>query len=151
MNSIKFRAWDSRNGEMRYSDRHDGEFYINLKGVLYMYAIPNSNPYTEYKTYDVMSFTGLLDKNEKEVYVGDIIKWRTINPDYDFDKDTDEETNPDWVVLHDEVVFKDGQFKASSAFFGFEGEGLVNLSFCEVVGNIYETPTLTGLFRKGQR
>jgi uncharacterized phage protein (TIGR01671 family) len=146
--NYKFRAWDSRNNEMRYSDIHDGEFYVNLKGVLYMYGIPNSKPYTEYKTYDVMQYTGLLDMNEKEVYVGDIIKWKSINPDYDFDKDVNEETNPVWVVQHDEIVLKDGEFKASGSFIGFDGEGVINVSLSEVVGNIYETPSLICLFRK---
>ena len=32
MNNFRFRHFDTRHSEMRYSDKHDGEFYINTKG-----------------------------------------------------------------------------------------------------------------------
>ena len=68
----KYRAWDSLNKEMRYSDRHDGEFYVNTKGVLYMYKIPNTEEY--FKTYDVMEFIGKQDSKGRDVYEGDYDK-----------------------------------------------------------------------------
>ena len=77
MKTMKFRHYDTRLNEMRYSDRHDGEFYVNLKGVMYMYAIPKSESSLNskyYKSYDVNQFTGLLDINELEVYEKDILE-----------------------------------------------------------------------------
>ncbi len=65
-----FRAWDSHYKEMRYSDRHDGEFYVNTKGILYMYKIPNSDKY--YKTYKVDRLVATY--GERKLYEGDIVR-----------------------------------------------------------------------------
>lgn len=118
---IKFRAWDALNKEMRYSDKHDGEFYVNLNGVLYFYKIPNSNEY--FKSYDVMQYTGLKDKNGVGIYEGDIIEY------------TQHHFNTEMLKIKRKVVCwkwdKWGIFETKA------GE-----SDIKVIGNIYENSEL---------
>ena len=69
MRNRKYKAWDSHHKQMRHSDRHDGEFYINTKGVIHMYRIPGTQKLIT--TYDVLECTGFKDVEGKEIYEGD--------------------------------------------------------------------------------
>lgn len=70
----------------------------------------------------IMQYTGLKDKNGKEIYEGDILQYRSV---YDEDGKT----------RIGEVEFADGMFtiKGVIKFLGRD---------CEVLGNIYENPEL---------
>lgn len=69
MRNRKFKAWDHYRKEMRYSDRHDGEFYVNTKGVMYIYYIPDTHSVV--KTYNVLEWTGFKDIKGNDIYEGD--------------------------------------------------------------------------------
>lgn len=109
---IKFRAWDKNTNTMRFPD---GSKCAESNGALVDW----------FEDEDLMQFTGVLDKNGKEIYEGDIIKSYDQIGDVYFERGR-------FVVRGFYLTHLD---EPSDAF----GEGLVTL---EVIGSIYENPEL---------
>lgn len=124
MREIKFRAWKKQqNGNYKmnyepfvYDNECLGEFsMVNINKAL---ANGGNAEYSEDNIF--MQFTGLKDKNGKEIYEGDIAI---------FGSDPAEQ-----------IIFKDGAFR-------WGGDFDYILQICEeynieVIGNIYENPEL---------
>ena len=123
MREIKFRAWDKDMGKYHYP------LEKNCEEPLMSYWIDS-----EGEGYVVEQFTGLQDKNGKEIYEGDIVHYQ-----YDYH-------DPDnWVV-----VYKYDQWSMQR---GNRETGDMNVmddphhnvwEESVVIGNIHENPELLG-------
>ena len=119
---IKFRAWDSKHSEMVYSDKEDC-FYVNTKGAMFMYG----NSLIGYtKSYELMQYTGLKDKNGVEIYEGDVVRANIIT----------------WSLLTMGEIIYDIEH---SCYCNKNEAGITQLQKLdnfEVIGNIYENKGL---------
>lgn len=103
---IKFRVWDkNENDIVRWELLNDG--IIDLYHLFF----------AKDKNLIIQQFTGLKDKNGKEIYEGDILDSKCV------------------------VSFNDGMFGIFDKH-NYMGLNSYMSKFREVIGNIYETPEL---------
>ena len=130
MRELKFRAWDTAN--KRWATESDFKevglfvnYYIDGSGKFELQADVNE---CGYGRFEIVEFTGLHDKNGKEIYEGDMITTR-LYPLND-------------GRSHD-IYYKDGCFRVRWTMFTLANmfENTHNGDI-EVIGNIYENPEL---------
>ena len=114
MKDIKFRIWDKENKKMINLGRidiADGSCSPTIFGNVF---------YDYWNDVELMQYVGCKDKNNKEIYEGDIVK-------------TKEHMG--------QIIYSKGMF-----FIDVKGDfylPIYNVSeFMEVIGNIYENPEL---------
>lgn len=133
MREIKFRGRRTDNGEWVYGDLvHTGTDTIAIleSGAACLEAVTNVIPYT------VGQFTGLHDKNGKEIYEGDIVKWILTMPAVGVNGGYDEyETEEIGEIQWDAGSLYLGEYCA--AVFAYESE-----DYAEIIGNIHDNPEL---------
>ena len=126
MREIKFRAWDKGLKRMIYLSEPTVE-NDDFSGIVFKLRDYFVSAFSSDRIEDVelMQYTGLKDKNGREIYEGDIVKGTGKNPIIYV---------VEWLDSYGGFAFVDKE-KAIPAY-----EFLVN--FCEVIGNIYENPEL---------
>jgi uncharacterized phage protein (TIGR01671 family) len=121
MREIKFRALKKNSNEIVYFDLK--EFLEND-----IEEMPNA---MQYVLKNLMQYTGLKDKNGKEIYEGDILNFGNKN--------------------NVEVIFDNGCFNVFDEPLGWDFTPdydndykpiKTNFKYCEVIGNIHENPEL---------
>lgn len=130
MREIKFRAWDLRN------DRMVQDPYVFNEITAGHYVKEYGATYVFYETWQdvgdgidrpchIMQYTGLVDKNGKEIYESDVIRWRFVNTG------EDEEYYEEEVKWYECGFFLDGGAPLTVA-----------MDDCEVIGNVHQNPEI---------
>ena len=123
----KFRAWDHEIGEFVYSDKTYDEAWFEFKGgILKAYALhgmtsgsihePPQPNCVELEPPEM--FTGLTDRNSKEIWESDLLQSSDGSCKY-------------------KVIFDEGAFWAENIAYEWYREA-DRLKYDEVIGNIYE-------------
>ena len=124
--NIKFKVWDSE--EKCFVDKRDGFFVVNCEGVL---CTPSRlGVYPAIKRYASVFSTGQTDKNEVEIYEGDIMPPRIVVSWLD-DNNEGLGMNVGWYLQRDDF----------ESWAGMETQLQENTTY-EVIGNKYENPEL---------
>ena len=146
MREHKYRAWDKENKKMYYSKGHnsmnDGDYCIHS---LFIFELPR---HQHIFNYDLMQYTGLKDKNGKEIYEGDIISDCFEHPDKE---DNCHYLGPSkkgiikWNISHAGFYIETDRWENDMYMTEITGPTTshqIISEWIEIIGNIYENPEL---------
>ena len=119
MREIKFRAWNEKDEKMYYN----GYFTIDNSEPSWLFESDKVSFHSHFGT--IMQFTGLKDKNGKEIYEGDVLEINGIIGEVVFD--------------NDEASFR---FETNKDISYWNKDWTQRLLRTEVLGNKFENPEL---------
>lgn len=155
MREIKFRAWDLNQKELVYQAKCFPFTLITQYGLFRLDPHQRERNYQkiEGREYILSQYTGLKDKNGKEIYEGDIVAYKTC----------EQGKESEFYEQKQQVIFYRGVFSIGSGhlyewshenggldkplkwrhYIMYGSKDMYMLDFdIEIIGNIYEHPKL---------
>lgn len=137
---IKFRVWDKDLKKMHIcgENQHDSISFSYPENEAHYYNLQNGcgSSTDGSGTYELMQYTGLKDKNGKEIFEGDIVEYNDFNSLRTGGHAEDK-------IIVGKVAFSCGMWMVKEKNCVHDlYEGLGNDEELEIIGNIYENPEL---------
>lgn len=127
---IKFRAWDKKDRRMYYNIQK-GIKFTDLSHYTFNEFLGYPEGMGDYHEWEVMQFTGLKDKNGKEIYISDIV----FSEDGEYSKTIEIKERKDCLGINFNGIENRNENYDEPGECGDED----NL---EIIGNIYENKDL---------